>query len=92
MFDKNLTAHLAELSKLNFTEKELQKMTDEMAEIVSLMDTVNEFETLETAGANAPLKANDFRPDEYTESMPREDILKSAKSKSETCFKVPKVV
>ena len=92
MFDKNLTAHLAELSKLKFTEKELEKMANEMAEIVNLMDSVNEFETEKTAGANAPLAVDAFRPDKPKSSMPREEVLKSAKSKSETCFKVPKVV
>lgn len=92
MFDKNLTAHLAELSKLNFTEKELEKMADEMTEIVALMDTVNGFDDTKTAGTNAPLGLGQFRSDEYTDSMPREDVLKSAKSKSDTCFKVPKVV
>lgn len=92
MFDKNLTAHLAELSKLEFTEKELEKMANEMAEIVALMDSVNAFENEKTAGANAPLAVDGFRADEPEASMPREEVLKSAKSKSETCFKVPKVV
>lgn len=92
MFDKNLTAHLAELSKLKFTEKELEKMANEMSEIVNLMDTVSGFEMEKTANLNAPLNKDDFRSDVPTDSLPREDVLKSAKSKSDTCFKVPKVV
>ena len=92
MFDKNLTAHLAELSKLKFTEKELEKMANEISDIVNLMGTVSGFETEKTANLNAPLNKDDFRNDLPTDSMPREEVLKSAKSKSDTCFKVPKVV
>ena len=43
MFDVKQTAHLAELSKLSFTEEELNRITREMDEIVALMDTVADF-------------------------------------------------
>ena len=40
MFDLELTAHLAELSKLAFTEDELKAMAEQMSDIVALMDKV----------------------------------------------------
>ena len=42
MFDLELTAHLAELSKLAFTEDELKAMAEQMSDIVALMDKVKE--------------------------------------------------
>ena len=43
MFDSDLTRHLAQLSKITFTDGELQKMTNDMTEIIALMDKVREF-------------------------------------------------
>ena len=92
MFDTNLTRHLAELSKINFTDKEIEIISKEMSEIVSLMDTVREYNIEETFASADPVRYSDLRKDETKDSFPREDILKNAKGKSDTCFMVPKVV
>ena len=92
MFDLELTRHLAELSKLHFTEEELQTVTAEMGEIVALMDTISEFQTEACLDKGNAVAFADLRKDVHAPSLPREEILANARERSETCFKVPKVV
>lgn len=92
MFDTKLTAHLAELSKLEFTPKELEKITGEMDAIVALMDTVADADCENDFAAVCAVGLTDLRADEPQPSMDREDILANAKESADTCFKVPKVV
>ena len=42
MFNSDLTKHLAELSKLEFTDEELEQMTADMTNIIAIMDKVCE--------------------------------------------------
>lgn len=92
MFDTSLTAHLAELSKLEFTDDELKKITKEMVDIVALMDTVSDFESTEEFKAVDPSGIDLLRQDQAVDSMDRQDILAGAKENGDTYFKVPKVV
>lgn len=92
MFDTKLTAHLAELSKLEFTDDELNIITKEMDSIVALMDTVSDFNAEGDFKAVNPAGISDLREDSKKESMSREDILANAKENGDTFFKVPKVV
>lgn len=92
MVDEKLTAHLAELSKLEFTDEELVDMTKDMTDIIGLMDKVRGFEsgaepyTLEAADYKA------LREDKYEASYPNEDILRNADKVKNDSFVVPKVV
>lgn len=92
MFDTKLAAHLAELSKIEFTETELEKVAKEMDDIIALMDTVSDFEDNDTTTVNSAVGIREVRADEPKNSFDREDILKNAKQSSEGCFTVPKVV
>ena len=42
--DLEMVAYLAELGKLHFSQDELQKMADEMTNIIEVMDTVKEID------------------------------------------------
>ena len=84
MTEKELTAHLAELGKIEFTDTELDKMAADMKDIIALMDKVREFD-----GSNAPYTLDaagydDLRADNSKEQAPQ-------KAESDR-FKVPKVV
>ena len=92
MFDINLATHLAELSKIEFTDDELEKITREMDEIISLMDTVSDFEDTKKLANDAAVGLNEIRSDFKKPSSPREDILKNAAKKDGKAFTVPKVV
>lgn len=92
MFDEKTTLHLAELSKLNYSDEELAKITREMDEIVNLMDTVADFKAEGDGFVNDAVNFEALRPDVSSESLPREDILSNAKENNGTSFVVPKVV
>ena len=83
---------MAELSKIEFTDNELEKITAEMDEIITLMDTVSDFESDKTAVVNAAVNLEDIRSDTPTPSLPREEVLKNASQKDDKAFTVPKVV
>lgn len=92
MFNNELTKHLAELSKLGFSDSELEKVTKQMSDIIDLMDKVKEIDkNLETFS----LPSTDFenlRPDTARESVDTNLIVKNAKSVRDNAFVVPKVV
>ncbi len=92
MFDTTLTNHLSQLSKLRFTQKEVERITGEMVDIVNLMDTISDFEMEENPKSTSPVTLAEIREDVADVSMDRSDILANAKEKGETFFKVPKVV
>lgn len=90
--DLQMVSYLSKLGKLNFTEKELEKVAGEMTSIIEIMDTVKEVDIQYDAEAdNKNVYLNDLREDIAQESMPVEKILQNAKN-SENCFVVPKVV
>ena len=92
MFDIKLSRHLAELSKISFTEAELLKITDEMNEIVALMDTLADFSTDGVLTQRLSVGLEQIREDKACDSSPRSEILKNAAKRQENAFAVPKVV
>jgi len=92
MFDINLTKHLADLSKIEFTEDELNKMSSQMTDIINLMDRVKEFDSSEKTFALDAVNYSDLRKDEAMESFETEKILQNAKIVKNNSFVVPKVV
>ena len=81
MFNSDLTKHLAELSKLEFTDEELEQMTADMTNIIAIMDKVLD-----------AVDYKDLRADEHRNSYPTEEIVKNAKNVKNNSFVVPKVV
>ncbi len=92
MFDKKLIKHLAELGKIAFDDKELEKMSFQMADIMRLMDKVKEFSASdEVLRAEATAYA-DLRRDEENVSYAADKITENAKAVKDNSFVVPKVV
>lgn len=92
MFNSDLTKHLAELSKISFTDEELERMTEDMTNIIAIMDKVCEFDTSKKPYSLDAVNYNDLRKDEYTDSYPTENIVANAKNVKNNSFVVPKVV
>ena len=92
MFDEKLTAHLAELSKLEFTDEELADMTKDMTDIIGLMDKVCGFNDGVNPYTLDPVDYADLRSDEHADSYPSNEILENAKNIKNDSFVVPKVV
>lgn len=90
--DLNMVKYLAELSKLEYSDKELAATAEQMTDIIDLMDTVKEIDiTYDDLKDNHDVYLNDLRKDEVIESMPTSKVLSKAVN-TNNCFVVPKVV
>lgn len=90
--DLEMVKYLAELGKLEFTDEELKKASEDMTSIIELMDTVKEIDvTYDPILDNKNVYLNDLRTDEKAESLETSKILQNAKNQ-QNCFVVPKVV
>ena len=87
-----MVKYLAELSKLEYSDKELAATAEQMTDIIDLMDTVKEIDiTYDDLKDNHDVYLNDLRKDEVIESMPTSMVLSNAVN-TNNCFVVPKVV
>ena len=85
--------HIADLARLEFDEKEKQKLTEELNEILKYMEKLNELDTSNIEPlAHVIELSNVFREDVVTPSIAPEEALKNAPAKKDTFFKVPKVI
>lgn len=90
---KETIEHVANLARLNLTEQETEKLTVEMAEIISYVDKLNELDTSDISPTAHVIPINNvFREDIAEKSFDRDKILANAPSAEDGCFKVPKVV
>ena len=92
MFDLEKTRHLAELSKLSFSEEELFKMTVQMTDIIALMDEVQKIDKNIPEYTQAAVSYADLRADEAKPSLATGQVLQNAKETKDNSFVVPKVV
>lgn len=92
MFDVELTKHLAELSKLSFSDDEIEKVTAQMSDIIDLMDMVKEIDPSKATFALEAVNYDDLRADTARESFDTEKIIENAKAVKNNAFVVPKVV
>ena len=90
--DLNMVKYLAELSKLEYSDKELAATAEQMTDIIDLMDTVKEIDiTYDDLKDNHDVYLNDLRKDEVIESMPTSKVLSNAVN-THNCFVVRMVV
>ena len=85
--------HIAKLSRLEFTDEELEKYTKDLDNIVNFANTLSEIDVSGVKPTNHILDIkNVFRKDEVKPSYDRDLILKNAPTKAGGCVSVPKVV
>lgn len=85
--------HIASLSRLEFTDEELEKYTKNMADIVDFANSLASLDVSNVEPTNHILDIkNVFRKDEVKPSYDREEILKNAPTKAGGCVSVPKVI
>lgn len=85
--------HIAKLANLNLNEKEVNMYMENLEEILSFANIVNQapIEGLEEAkGVNDAY--NVFRKDEIKQENTRDELLQNAPDKQEGMFKIPKVM
>jgi len=85
--------HIAELARLEFNEKEKEKLAHELNDILKYIEKLNELDTSTVEPLSHVIElSNVFRDDVAKPSIPPEDALKNAPAKTEAFFKVPKVI
>lgn len=85
--------HIAELSRLEFGEKELRQMGEHLESVLShfeMLDSVNTDAVSPTAHILSAV--NVLREDEAKEPMSRNELLKNAPETDGSAYIVPKVL
>lgn len=87
----NEMKHLAELSKLEFTDAELGELSKDFESLVELADIVK---NSQVKGQRKFLSVDmcELREDVAKPSMITSEILQNAPSKSNDCFMVPRIM
>jgi aspartyl-tRNA(Asn)/glutamyl-tRNA(Gln) amidotransferase subunit C len=81
------------LARLLLSEDELDKMTEQLGQIVGYVDQLSELDTDDVQPmAHAVELVNVFAEDEVRPSLPREDALANAPKRDDECFRVPAVL
>jgi aspartyl-tRNA(Asn)/glutamyl-tRNA(Gln) amidotransferase subunit C len=85
--------HVAKLARLELQESEEMRMTEQMNQILSYMDTLNELDTKDIpATTHAIQLQNVFRQDDTAACLNREQGLANAPQSDGISFIVPKVI
>ncbi len=91
--DKETVDKIAHLARLELTEVEKERSIEELSEILSFMEKLNE---LDTSGVKPLIYMNEavnvMRPDVVIQELTREEALKNAPLKNEEYIKVSKVI
>lgn len=85
--------HIADLAHLHLSEEETERFTHELTAILEYVEKLNELDTTDVEPLRHTIElSNVFREDRVTPSLPVEEALRNAPSRSGNYFKVPKVV
>lgn len=89
----DLIKYLESLARITLTEKEEKKVGDELQDILTYIDMLNELDTdgVEAMSHCFPV-TNVMREDEVQPSMTPDEITANAPESQDGCFVVPKTV
>lgn len=83
--------HLAELSKLEFSEEELKNFADDFKSLIELADIVKNTD-IDGEINYRTVDMNELREDVVKESTPVEILLENAPQAKNDCFVVPRIM
>jgi len=91
--DQEQVKHVAKLSAIALSDKEVPALQKELSEVLSYMECLNEATTEDTpATSHVHGVVNAFREDATRKSLSTEDIAKIAPDFLGNQFRVPKVI
>lgn len=92
MISREDVYHIANLAKIEISEKEVDNFKDEFQNILEYFNILDEVEEdVEPTFQVLPLN-NIFREDKSKESLPRDEVLKNTRHIEEGYFKGPRIV
>ncbi|WP_457591404.1 Asp-tRNA(Asn)/Glu-tRNA(Gln) amidotransferase subunit GatC [Geoglobus sp.] len=92
MIDENVVRHVANLSKIELRDEEVERFKKDFERIIEFFNQLDEVDAdVEPTHHVLPLK-NVFRDDVPGEGLDREKALMNARHKEEGYFKGPRVV
>jgi len=84
--------HVARLARLELTEQEEKLMTEQINNILSYMEKLNELDTANIPPTTHAIQLeNVFRADQVEPSLDREEVFSNAPQSDGSSFVVPKV-
>lgn len=86
--DKKTLKHIAELSRINLTEEELEKFTPQMQTILDSAKLLQEVDTTGVQPMKRHIPFNQLREDKPTTTLSQEEVLANAKYKEKGYVKV----
>ena len=84
--------HLATLSALKFSEQEMQDLVPEFNNTLSMINQMNEVESVSDLVVTNAVDISDLREDKVEESISQELALINAPKQRKGCYNVPRVV
>ncbi len=91
--DKETLRNIAHLARLNFEEKDEQKMLDSLNKILTWVEKLNEIDTSQVEPlTHLSDEVNAMREDEVQSPLPHDRALLNAPKKDTDYFRVPKVL
>jgi len=82
--------HVARLARLDLTDGEVERLTDELGAILDAVSKVSELDLAEVPPTSHPLDlVNAWAEDEPHDSLPLDDVLRNAPAAEAGMFRVP---
>ena len=88
----DLIKHLANLSRLNFNDEEIENFKQEFERTLEQINEIQSVETQSVESYDRTIKAQNLREDEIKPSLTTEEVVFNAPKKSRGAIVVPKVV
>ena len=91
--NKELIEHVADVARIKLTEKEIEKFSKELKEVIEAFSSIDKVDTkgIETSLQAVELK-NMLRDDKEEKSFTQEEVLSLTEHKKNGYFKGPKAV
>lgn len=90
--DLETAEHLADLSMLEFSPDEFDKIINVMENMIDIMNKVHDFDSSKTQSNQSFIEYTDLRTDMNYNSYQNEEILKNADVTENGCFVSPKTI
>ena len=85
--------HVARLARLDLSEEEVERLTDELGAILDAVSKVAELDLADVPPTSHPLDlVNVWDEDEPHDSLPLEDVFANAPARETDLFRVPPTV